>query len=730
MAVAPTQGYERGMPQGTAAQPGASAEAFGADVGAAMSRFGQQLHHDDIQLKELELRRQRDSAAAQAGLGLVQLDTEANAWARDAQANRRNEQGEALGHTAAGLQEFDRRAETYLSSITDPTVREHYQVRVAELRGRFEDQQSAWERGQRAGVQARNVEEAVSLRAANIATRPFSMAELEQAATDTNADLDLQETIAPEVRDQARQQFTRQLALAAIDAGTRQNPQAMQTLIEGGAFNRFGITAEDIRQRGNMAGAAAHALETEARQAQAAQREQFNQDMQVLDRRFADGDPSITLDEVTAMGQRAAALGVRPEAYDAARYQVRLQIMHRYRTTNAVGLRQVLGELDSRINAAGDHARPEDAIARTQVEQMLERRLRLEQSDPLRVSGAAYAPIDGTPASIRARVGAARTAERETGHFQFYTPQELPRLQELAASGPAGRLQAANEVAAIGAVDPRAGDAAARQILPNDATFRIAARLNPTIRAQVLRGADARRQMPQQLTLADGSHRSFDDVTQRWFQANIAPQLRALNPEDANGVLEAARSAYAERARAHGNLASTGFDQGTFGEAVSDVLGRTAAGGGTGYWDFGSNGQIVTSGRRPGIVLPLRMTQARLDRVMTWMPIARLGEREWPPGSAPNGGPRFGRADGPIPSVDDIRGRYVPVMVNDGVYEFHASDGTLLSSQSGAPFRLNVYALEAHGAPRRPLPPPDPALQRQLDAGRREYDRRRQQAGN
>ncbi len=56
MAVRPTDGYQRGSPAGTAAQPGASAEAFGAGIGAATGQFGASLHQDDLKAKELELR--------------------------------------------------------------------------------------------------------------------------------------------------------------------------------------------------------------------------------------------------------------------------------------------------------------------------------------------------------------------------------------------------------------------------------------------------------------------------------------------------------------------------------------------------------------------------------------------------------------------------------------------------------------------------------------------------
>jgi hypothetical protein len=722
MGVAPTGGYTRQQrPGGTAPLPGTTPEAEGAGIGEAGARFGASLHQDNLKVDELELRRRRDAEAARAGRDLAQLDADMRAEARDMRLNRRNAEGEALGHTEAYAQSFDTRAEQYLGTIQNEQVRNTYSVRLEEMRTRDVDEERGWERGQRAGAQGSNYARQAEIEANNLSTGPLSEQRWRDSLTNLQVSAMMMTTVPQEVRDAAIREQQRNVTAAFVNAGIEQDPGAALALIRGGMFNEQ-LSPEQIARFTDVAQGELHAREAQARQEQAAAVTQFREDVGMLDRRFTDDDPGLTDADLEQMQERARTLGIGPEVYDLGKYRVRLQTRRAYRTTNAVGLRQALGVLDSRIQAAGDRAAPEDVIRRTEIEAMLERRMRIEQQDPLRVSGVAYAPLDGSPQSIRRRVAAATAAERETGHFQYFTPQELPRLQELAASGPAGRLQAANEVAAVGVIDGRAGDRAARQILPTDATFRIAVRLGPVMRAQVLRGAEARRQMPQQLTLADGSHRSFDDFTQRWFQINIAPQLRGLNPEDVNGVLEAARSAYAERARAHGNLASASFDQSTFSEAVSDVLGRTNLGGGTGYWDFGANGQALTSGRRQGIVLPTRMTQQRLDTVMTWLPIARLGER-FPAGSTPNGGPRW--ANGSVPSSDDVRGRFVPVMVDDGVYEFHGADGSVLGSAAGGHFRLDVYKLEAHGAPRRPgAPPPSPELLRDIEARRRAWDQR------
>lgn len=728
MGVAPTQGYQRREPGGTAAFGGSSASAFGAEVGAGMAALGQALHEDDLETRELELKRRRDAEVARAGRDLARLDSQMGEWARDARLHRRDDHGEATGHTDAGLAEFDQRSTAFLDTIGNPQVREQYEGRIAELRGRFQDREGSWEQVQRAGAQATNTTEANRQRALNLATRPFNLAELDQAVAEANADLTLQTGLAPEVRDHARSQFSRELAIAAIDAGTEQNPAAMLTLLQGGQFNRYGLTAEDIRSKVDIAQAEINAAEARTRAARSELRGQVTAQAQLMDRRIRDGElPSDA--ELAALQEQARAAGMEAEVYDAGNYRLRTLVNRQYGPQSGQTPQQIraaLDGLDAQIAAAGANVPTELRIQRDQLNTLLEVATRTQQNDPYRgyaQRGGRMVPVNAADrASIEARV----TAMHATGTSQFFMPQELPARQQRFAEGTAGRLDVANEVARIGAVDPRAADAAARQIAPNDATFRIAVRLNPAVRARVIRGAEARRQLPQQLTMPDGSHPSFDQVTQTWFQLNIGPQLRGLNPEDVNGVLEAARSSYAENARAHGNLANPNFNEQAFGEAVSDVLGRTDRGGGTGYWDFGPNGQPLTSGRRPGIVLPTRMTQQRLDTVMTWMPIARLGEREWPRGSAPNGGPRW--ANGSAVSVDDIRGRFVPLMVDDGVYEFHAADGTVLEGATGH-FRLDVYALEAHGPPRRPGAPPMTRAERDaLDAGRREYDRRRRQA--
>jgi len=669
---------------------------------AGTGRAGQQAA---IQLAELDQRRQ----AAQAGVEFARLAGEIE---QDANQRRSNPAPGGSGHLTGVRGYVEQRTGEFLSSIRDRRVRESFSTNVEQLRARVFASEDVWEIGQRRELAVANVEETGRLLRNQLQTRPDPAA-LQNYLDVTRSTIMVTEGIPADLAERLVREQQAGLVKSYLGGLIEQNPSAAREIISSGALNQW-IDPDDAARLLDNSDSEIRVREADARRELAATQSAARAEIDLFQRRLRDGDPTITEEELEAMQQRAAASQLPLDVYDIAKARVQHRVNREYRNATALEISTAIRALDARIAQGGEDASPDDVVARDHLQSILTRRQQAEEGDALGEHarrGGDVAPVNlAEPASIRERLTASYAAQREIGRFQFFTPQEVSRYQELIASGAQGRMQAINNVAAIGQLDPQAAIRAAREIAPEDATFQHAIRMPANVRGLIVRGMESRALLPQQLERDDGTLAGFNSISHAWFTAHIGPSLTRLQPDFVAGVLESARAIYAERLRASGQSTRPDFSSPDFAAAVSTALGGSGSGGGMGRWTWGPR---AADGEYPGMVLPAGMSQDEFHRRMANLPIARTGGR-WPSGAI-NGIPAS--ADGSVVSTDEIRGQFVPMAVSDGVYEFHWS-GRVLMTREGRPFRLNIRRIEPFRAPpqqrqqqqRRPTTQARPAL--------------------
>lgn len=631
---------------------------------------------------------------------------------------RENAASGAAGHLDQVGSALDEETQSFMQGIADPVLRREFEQRAVAVRTTTLDRERTYASAARERALADNTEVAITTATNQLQTDP-TPERLESARDALYQTLDAMSDLPEVLRIDLRRKVDQSTALGYLSGLGADNPAAALQTIESGLFDNA-LSAEQRRRLQDQFG-------TDDRQRQNQARAQARTQIDLLQRRLRDHDPTLTDEDLQRAQELASAAGLTTDQYDVAKARIELQVDQRYRTATGLEISEAIRDLDTRIAQGGENARPDDVVRRDRLQALQASRQRQDQNDPLSSyaqRGGALAPVNfADPASVRARVEAARTAERQTGYFSFFTPQETALMQQRVNSGVAGRLQLAGEIAVIGTVDPLAAVRTAQQVAPNDGAFRQAVRLPAGTRALVIRGTEARTTIPPRVTMPDGTQSTFNTATQSWFAANVVPLLSRSDPAFVNDTLEASRAIYAELLRTSGatGTADAGeFNPGHFQAAVHFALGGTGSrGGGLGRYDGGPR---AAGGNAPMLILPQGMTQADFDRRIANMPRRDAnGDRNWR-GSA-NGAPVWG--DGSTMSTDDIRRRFTPVAVRDGVYQFEWG-GQIVMTRDGRPFQLNVRRLSSQAGPeaaQRPRPAPQqsqrarPAIPQLPDTG-------------
>jgi hypothetical protein len=583
----------------------------------------------------------------------------------------------AAGHTDQVRTTLTDATQPFLAAIKDPILRREMNARVAGMSNALMTGETEWADEKRQASLGHNASRAIDTAANNLMTNP-TPENLQQSRAALHGMINGWSGAPEALRTEYGQKADAATAMGYITGIGRNNPGQALAVLQSGLFDSS-LSPEHRRTLETE-------MDTAQRQRVSAARSQAQAQINVLEGRLRNHDPTITDDEIAQAGQLAQTTGIPMEVFNLATARAMHQVDTQFRNSTPIEIRNAVGALNTRIGQAGDHASPDDVVKRDHLQTLLTQREAEMQHDPgaiVEQRGVSIPPLDGTPASIQGRVTAMHTVQQQTGTLQFYRPQEAEVLRAQAATGPNGRLAVINQVAQIGNYDTQMALAAAEQVAPGDRAFRLALRLGGGVRQQVVAGADARHLLPPRMNGEDGTPTNFDTASQAWFVAHVAPSLALSQPEFINEVLEGARNIYAERARRQGRSAAPDFNPTEMSLATSLALGATPVGGGLAGW---TQGPRAADGNPNGFLLPTRMPVAEFEQRMANLPIART-HGQWPANSVPNGVPVDGRGQ-PI-STDDIRQKFVPVAVSDGVYQFHRGNQVLMGS-SGQPFQLNI----------------------------------------
>lgn len=632
---------------------GAGAEAFGAGIGDALQRTGERLGAIEERRKRAEEELDEQYQATEAGKALAQLGADVDAETVAAQESMAPG---GAGHTERLIESFDKRQEALLAGITNAKVRDRATVQLAQMRARVASQESAVEAGARVRKTKLDVGDMIAIGANRIRGKADVAVfgeTLDQFDTMVGG-LKLPDEAKRDLRAEGYNRFARSLV-----EGLR--PEEAKKVLTDGTLDQY-LKPETLDALLSENGVALRQAEYERKSAAALAKAEAVQRINLAQKILADGGvlPKEQMEELAGL---AKTYSLDHETYDLGKAGLvnDLNRVHRSSTPPQIDAR--IKQVDAAIAKAGDTVDPALTIERGHLASLLSARRTELSTDPLGYAarnGVAIDPIEwDDPNSVARRLRQARAVSQATGApLKPLTDEEAADLTTLAASGAAGRLDAINRVASFG---PGGAMAVARLVAPNDLVFARAATLPPAYRPLVVRGIEARKLV-----------KIPDDEARQAYQDKAALALRHLGGDFAVATRETAANIYAEQMRSRGAGGETPFDERQYDVAVHLALGGDTQGGvrrgGIGEW------------REAAMLLPTRMTQAEFDQRMT-----RLSAKM--PAGAVNGSPVW--KDGSPVMSGDIRERFTPVAVRDGVYRFERG-GTVLVTRKGDPWLLDI----------------------------------------
>lgn len=653
------QGYERRVGGGSAQAPvTAGADAFGAGVGDSIARLGGALHQVKLEEYRIERERKADAEASDFAAKFAALRLEADVASADA---RNNAAPGGAGHIEAISAWYQKQREGLLEGITEDRIRQHAQEQLDTFGASFAGREYEWQAGARAGKIVTDTGATIDT-AANRA-RSNGTAYKEEL-TALLGSIEALKGVPADVRDklhrEAEQSVTVGLLNGMQDRGELVQAQA---LLDSGAFDAI-LTPEQIDQARNGVAIEQRRMAAQADHLAAVTKAEVAERTATLSARIEAGDVPTDA-ELEKAAADASAIGDASGAVrlTAARIQTALNRSTQPWTPDQY--RQGIDELEAKgaKRSAGEN------IALAQLKRIAPGRIAAFNADP-----GSWAALNGKPrpalslsdpASIAANAEWRASVEKVAGRAPAILSDEMRRdFAATLAEGPAGYVEIANQLAALGGRD---GQRAAHQVAPNDAMLARLVVINPADRPAVVNGAAARKAHPQ---LVDGQAGNDARVT---FDAYVGGALALMAQQDVAATFEATRNIFADAAVKRGRTVGEGDVDRQIEAAAHRALGGTRgvdgqAGGGIGEW----NGAKV--------LLPAARTQGAFDRAMTAM--------TWPD-EAPHA-PVWNNGAPMTPA--ELR-KFTPVARPDGWYEFHNARGEVVQAKSGGIFRLDIARL-------------------------------------
>lgn len=650
MASAPP--YQRQVRPGTPDIGMVSADAFGAGVGRGLDYAGNEIERRI----DLEKKRREDEATADAAVKAAQLRVETDQDVIDA---RTNAGPAAEGHSAAVTARYKERSDALLGGISDPRVRRRMQVQLAQQGAELQGREYAFEQGARVNKMVTDTGTAIDLAANRVRGKadPAVMGEEIDALDETIGAMSVPDDVKQRLLKDGRARITR----SYLEGTTARDPKAAAALLDSGAFDSF-LSPEQLDSLRSEAGVEVRRQDAQAAQTLALEKADARQRINVFQKKLADGVP-VPDAQIAEAQDLATKYGFEGEVYDLGKARVINNVNRIFQGATPAQIDAEIKRYDGVIAAAGDKAAPADVIAREQLQKLLPARTAELQTDPLGYgarNGMTIAPINwNDPASLDKRAAQARAITAQTGApLRLLTDEEAAIFANQLRGGAGNRIEVAEQLGRFGARD---GMIAARQVAPNDLVLQRVVTLPRQYRALALGGPDARKANPALVPQKESGEA---------FQEIASAAMRNLPSDFSVATIETARNIYASLAAANG---ASEFNETTFAASINMALGGDRK---DGVW----RGGIGEYNRRP-MLLPVRMTQAEFDRRLS-----RLGG-DLPKGAA-NGAPVY--ADGSAVFSGQIRERFTPVAVGDGLYRFARPDGSVLMKKGGGPWVLDI----------------------------------------
>jgi hypothetical protein len=631
------RGYQQQSGPGrSAALPSANADAFGADVGAAIGRVGDSLHRAKISAYQIERQQKADQEAADFNARFAAARERMDKLSLDL---RNSPAPGGAGHAQAIGDAWEAESSELVKGLTETRLINSAREQMAQFGARARGSAYEYEQGARIGKMVADHQAAADIVGNRLQRDPDPSKfreELEFArqgvAAMTGLSADVQEKIL---------RYKEQAAALGFAGGMReQNPLALKVLLDRGQFDDL-VSPDQMRALRNGADAA---IDRQRIAGERVAREQAQLATNAEDalKLQADDGGAVDPNALRAAAERAEAEGKPDRAYTFRASAVKAEINTRYGDGNADA-----GQISQRmgvIERTADWRSKPDLV--TEHEQLDTLRTKMREAEP----NYASALDDANPASFaqRERDAVADAQRRGLAVPQPLGPDDVERYQALAKSGLAGQIKVADALAHF---STGAAMAAARQVDPGNRLMIVATTLTPQSRALLLRGEAAGKINPGAVT---------PSLLDTKFGRSVGGALVQMGVDYQLGVKQAVEGiadtlVVVRRAKA---LTDEIWD-----EALHRALGGTWARngvkqGGVGEW----NGKKI--------VLPYRMSQEDFDREFS---------RRNMTGAHSSGG---------TVSAAEIRRYYTPVNVGGDRYAMVDSAGRALKAKDGTDFTV------------------------------------------
>jgi len=624
--------------------PIADANAFGSDVGRAISQLGDTVHRNEVNAYKIERQQQADQETADFNARFAAARERMDRVSIDA---RNNAAPGAAGHADAVAKAWDDERAQLLTGMTETRLIQHAEQQLGEFGSRLRSSEYQFEQGARIGKTVADFQQTSDLSAnrARLAHDPASFAEELKFG---RAGIEAMAGVPADVKDKLVREHEQRVSIGYLNGLNDSNPAIALAMLNAGTFNDI-LDPAQIEQARNGAQVEVRRADAQVAHQQQLQKQALQDEVETVKAQMSGGViiPDARLAELqgrlSAMGDEGGATKIGIARVEA-------------------GVRKVADvwrpeQFDDRINVlAGKQKRS----AHEDIELKTLRGMRGPATETFNRNPGEWAAKNnmpppaldlGDPQSIAARKSWARTVSGVARRpVPLLTANEAADLRARAGESPKARLAVVDQIAAMG--DYRSITSVARQIAPNDAMLARLATLPRDIRTASVAGAEVRQ---GNRTLIDGV---AGTEAREAFDTRLGAAAQLMNPADLNAAFDTARNLYAFSTRD----GAQAYEEGKFAPFIHQALGGT----------LGPRGERLGGvGRVNGapMLLTPNMTQDRFDRAWSRFTF-RQSDRTpvW----------QDGRAMTPV----EVK-RYQPTLRPDGRYEFHGPNNQILKVKSG-----------------------------------------------
>ncbi len=542
------QGYQRRV-----ATPGpqravlADADAYGAGIGRAIEQGGEQLHRSQLRAYQAERRLQADSEAADVARRSAEARLSIDEFVR---TSRTGPTPGAKGHGEAVRKTLEDQRAALLNGIREDSIRNNAAAAWDDYAARVTGREEEYELGRGVALDVSNIERAGELAENRVVSGGGDAEIYREELTQGYAAIDALENVTPEEKEKLKRARETGLTAAWLRARMATDPATVRMELASGAYDKL-LTPEQVERLDRGAELEIKAKVVEAEAAASEARTAARNGLEAIEARVEAGDIPAAK-EVQAAISAARAAGV-PEA-DMIRLTTKVD--------------------DATILRAYNPA-----------------------NDPTGARSAAA--VDAIDAKIRAGTATPeeyRLREQLDKYGDTRATDTAAKLKELAATGPAGQLQAVRQIAAM---PSRAERFEAGRKLGGNLGY---VALLPSAAAQsvAINGAGVLKARPK-----DFGEKA--DV-QLAFERTVGPIAPALGA----GYGELQTLAWQIYAGQMNDKGRTGWDKRAFDLAVKVAFGATARRDGTLQGGIGT-----VRGRQ--VVLPDDFTPGEFDAVLSRM---------------------------------------------------------------------------------------------------------------